>query len=165
MKQLHRKKNLVIGLGNPLSRDDAFGGMVLARLEEDQAGTTPLDADLVRADTDLLSQIDRFSEYIRVILVDAILDPSGNSRPPGTVVALEEKEFLSWPETASGAHQISPVVAVKLFRKLQPQANTRIALVGCCTDRVTMKRSEADELDERIVDEAVRLVRSLLSGP
>jgi hydrogenase maturation protease len=164
METPHGKSSLVIGLGNPLSRDDAFGPMVLDRLAQ-EVGAPPPDADLLQADTDVLSHIDRFPEYARVILVDTVLDPDGKTGPPGAVVVLEEEIFLAWPETSPGVHQMSPLLAVKLFRKLHPRARTRIALVAYCTDRLRVGSRERDTLKEHIIDAGVRLVRSLLSSP
>jgi len=156
------KRNLVIGLGSLLSRDDAFGPLVLDRLIRQKTDSLP-DADLVQADTDLINQIDRFSKYSRVILIDTVLDSEGAVGRRGDVVALEEDVFLTWPETSPSAHQFTPLVAVKLFRKLYRDAGTRITLVAYCTDRVVMGTPGSDALEEDTIDAGVRLVLSLLS--
>ena len=67
------KKTLLVGLGNPLSGDDGFGPCVLERLHAAGLDCVP-DVSLVDAGTDLLNYIESFSEYDRVVLIDAILD-------------------------------------------------------------------------------------------
>ena len=127
-------RTLVIGLGNPLMGDDAFGSRVIQRLRR-EASNSPLQADLVDAHTDLLGQIDQFPAYERVVLVDAILDPEQKVGSAGQVVLLEEQTMRTWPETSSSAHQLAPILAVRLFRRLHPHAATQILLVGLCTDK------------------------------
>ena len=70
---------------------------------------------------------------------------------------------MTWPETSPSAHQFTPIMAVKLFRKLYRAADTRITLVAYCTDRVAMRTSGNNPLEQHIIDAGVRLVRSLLS--
>ena len=150
------KKTLLVGLGNPLSGDDGFGPLLLKHLGE--AGNLPRDVSLVDAGTDLLNHIDSFSKYDRVVLLDAILDPEGKLGPPGRVAVLEEQSFLSWSETAQGVHQISPLVGIKLFRLLNPEARVEIRLVGLFVDRLSS--SPMYMTNERI-QEALEAVRSL----
>jgi hydrogenase maturation protease len=162
MKPPAGKRNLVIGLGSLLSRDDAFGLLVLDRLLQQKTDPLP-DADFIQADTDLLSQIDRFSQYPRVILIDTVLDPDGGLGHRGAVLAINEDVLLTWPETSPSAHQFTPLVAVKLFRKLYPAAHTRITLVAYCTDRVIIGNFGKNTLEEQIINAGIRLVGSLLS--
>ena len=162
MKPPAGKRNLVIGLGSLLSRDDAFGLLVLDRLLQQKTDSLP-DANFIQADTDLISQIDRFSQYSQVILIDTVLDPDGGLGHRGDVLAINEDVLLTWPETSPSAHQFTPLMAVKLFRKLYPAADTRITLVAYCTDRVVMGTSGSNALEDHIIDAGVRLVRSLLS--
>jgi hydrogenase maturation protease len=131
------EKKLVVGLGNPLSGDDRFGAQVLGLLHQNGTGLLP-GVSLSDAHTDLLSHMDDFAEYDRVVLVDAILDPEGKLGEPGRVLVLKEEAFLSWPETSPGVHQVSPLLAVKLFRLMHPEARTQITLVGLVVDRINL---------------------------
>jgi hydrogenase maturation protease len=164
MKAQVNKRSLVIGLGSPLSRDDAFGLLVVKRLTE-QTPAPPPEADFAFADTDLINQIDRLQAYSRVILLDIVLDPFAKIGRPGDVVLLHEDSFLAWPETSPSVHQLSPLLAIKLFRQLHPGAETRIALVACCVDRVAAGSPVGATPDEHIIEAATRLVLSLLSQP
>jgi hydrogenase maturation protease len=128
-----QKKVLIIGMGNPLSGDDGFGCRVLEILRNSE----PLpDTELQDAHTDLLGRLDHFAEYERVLLIDAILDPENKLGDAGRVLELEETEFLAWPELSESVHQMSPLLAVKLFRQLYPGSQVRITLIGLLVDRI-----------------------------
>jgi hydrogenase maturation protease len=147
----------IVGLGNPLSGDDAFGIQVIERLRRDQAGLPP-GAMLVDAHTDLLNRIEDFSEYARVLLVDAVLDPEGKLGLPGTVIVVDEERFGAFPETAESVHQMSPLLAVKLFRTLHPEAQTKITLIGLLVDRLSFRQCYADA--DRI-EEAAAIIKEI----
>ena len=124
------KPILVIALGNTLCGDDGFGPEVLARLRDDALLSARVE--LLLAGTDLVGTIDLFPCYERVVLIDAVLDPAR----AGTVQVFEEEALARWPAPAPSGHQLSPLVALGLFRALFPQATTQIGLVGLCVDRV-----------------------------
>jgi len=148
-------KRLVVGLGNPLAGSDAFGSAVLVRLRE--RGALPAGVALLDAHTDLLGQIDTFLAYDDVVLVDAVM---GAGRA-GNVAVFDERTFSSWPDSAASCHHLSPLLAVKLFRTLYPQAPTRLALVGFCTEEVTVGQG----LPETAVTSGVEAItRLLLAG-
>ena len=142
-------------MGNPLTVEDSFGLRVLQkiRLAADQP-----NIDLLDAHTDLLGYIDRFASYPLVVIVDALLDPNGILCSPGEVSTLEEVALLSLPDDSPSIHQISPVVALKLFRKLHPEATTRIFLVAYCTRAV----GYSGILDEAVVAQAASQVLRLV---
>lgn len=132
------KRTLVIGLGNPLLGDDAFGPRVIERLRLEAPGSLQ-DADLVDAHTDLLGQIDRFPAYEQVVLVDAILVPGERELHTGHVMLLDEETLQALSETSPSVHQLSPALAVKLFRRLHPHAATQIHLVGLYTSQASIE--------------------------
>ena len=129
MGQTRSPKTLILGLGNPLSGDDGFGAQVLGFLH--QEGTElPSHITLVDAHTDLLNHIESFADYDKVVLIDAILDVEGKMGKPGRIVVLCEEDFLSWSENSQSVHQMSPILALRLFRQLYPSAQTQISLVN-----------------------------------
>lgn len=110
--------SLVLGLGNRLSGADAFGPAVVDRLRDE----SPLPGvAIVDAGTDLIGWIARFAEYDRVVLVDAVAvdDPADAPRALPCVATVSEPTFSGWDTRSPGAHEISPLVAVRLFRALQ----------------------------------------------
>ena len=130
-----RKGILVIGLGNPLSGDDAYGHRVVKLLEAECPDL--LDrCDLIDAHTDLLGHLDSFGRYERVVLVDALLDPQQRFGAWGEVVTLGPEELDSLPDPVAGIHEVSPLTAIKLYKTLKPDSGTRFSLVALCTDRI-----------------------------
>jgi hydrogenase maturation protease len=155
---------LVIGLGNPLSGDDAFGTCVIDRLRRDFPDSV-LRVDFVDAHCDLLGQIDRFATYDRVVLVDAILDPHAQTGHSGDVIVMAEKTMQSLPESSGSAHQLSPLLTVKLFRSLNPEAATEILLVGLCTDAAGLSLGQDNPrrlLNEESISTGTRKVHELI---
>jgi hydrogenase maturation protease len=147
-------KWLVLGLGNPLAGADGFGPAVIEHL--DAAGGLPAGVELIDAHTDLLGHLDEFAERDHVILVDAMLsaDRSG-------IATFSEATFSTWDERSTGAHGMSAVMAVKLFRRLQEPGRSpqpRITLVALLV-------SEADfhlPLEPHVIGAGAEAVRSAL---
>lgn len=117
-------RRLVLGLGNPLVGEDGFGPAVIETLR--RRPDLPDGADLVDAGTDLLGQLDTLESYDEVVLVDVVIS-DGRA---GTIEVIEEATLTGWPDTSPSCHHVSPLLAVKLFRTLHPQASTRIKLVA-----------------------------------
>ena len=153
------KKKLLVGLGNLLSGDDCFGIQVIGQLQKDRpkymAGVS-----VVEAHTDLLNHIEDFSEYDCVVLVDAVLDPEKKLGEPGAVVTLDEEALQSFSEESHSVHQMSPLLAVKLFRTLHPEAQTQIFLIGLLVDQITHDLRYATA--ERIAEAAAGIHRMLI---
>jgi len=149
------KKTLLAGLGNPLSGDDGFGPRVIERLRE---SALPCGVTLLDAGTDLLNHIESFAEYEQVVLIDAILDPERKLGASGHVEIVEERAFSSWPETSQSVHQMSPLLGVRLFRTLHPEAKTEICLVGLFVDQVSLSPLY---LTPGRLDEAAAIILSL----
>jgi hydrogenase maturation protease len=110
---------LVLGLGNALAGADGFGPAVVQRLQE--AADLPAGVDVADVHTDLLSALDRFPSYDRVVLVDAVLDARGG------VAVVDEETFCRWDDRSPGVHHLSPVMAVNLFRRLQTSGSDPVS--------------------------------------
>jgi hydrogenase maturation protease len=109
---------LVLGVGNALAGADGFGPAVVERLRDEAAISGVAIAD---AGTDLLDWITRFADYQHVVLVDAVAvdDPADAPAPPPCVAIVKEQTFAGWDSGSPGAHEISPLLTVRLFRALQ----------------------------------------------
>jgi hydrogenase maturation protease len=155
------RTTLILGLGNPLSGDDIFGPKALEQLRQSEPKLPP-SITLIDAHTDLLNHIEDFTKYDSVLLIDAILDPEGKLGEPGKVVVLDESKLQSLPETSSSIHQMSPLLAVKLFRTLHPEAQqTQITLVGLIVDQLTSEPRYA--IADRIA-EAAAVVKTIFKN-
>ena len=144
------RRALSVAVGNELCGKDSFGARVLARLRDEPELVEC--ADLLLAHTDLLAQIERFSDYSEVVMLDAVLAPGQE----GQVLLFEEQELFSWPADAPSGHQVSPLLALRLFRALHPEAQTRIRLVGLCVEAIALGPSLPPP---GALDAAVELVR------
>lgn len=137
---------LVLGVGNPFSGADAFGPAVVARL---CAGSPMPGVDVVDAGTDLLGWIARFADYDHVVLVDAVaLDDRTDAPPARSVATVAEEALAAWNACSPGAHEMSPLAAVRLFRTLQRGAGGQrapsIQLVGLFVAETDFARSAGD---------------------
>jgi hydrogenase maturation protease len=119
---------LVLGVGNPLVGEDGFGGAVIEWLR--RRPDLPAGVDLVDAHTDLLAQVETLGSYDEVVLVDVVVGAGA----AGKIAVVDEETFMRWPEDSAGSHQISPLLALKLFRALHPQSATRLTLIALHTD-------------------------------
>lgn len=137
-RQGPRWPTLVVAVGNPLCGDDGFGPLVLRRLRE--LPEPARQADLLLAHTDLLAHLDRLAQHASLVLVDAVLDPTGGH----DVRVFEELELLTWPmDRDRTGHQISPLLALRLLRVLYPLLSVRIHLVGLCITEISLGRGLA----------------------
>jgi hydrogenase maturation protease len=139
---------LVLGLGNPLAGADAFGPGVVERLREEPPVAR---IDVADAGTDLLDWIARFADYDHVVLVDAVAvdDPSDAPAATPCVATVEEETFATWDASSPGAHEVSPLTSVRLFRTLQ-RANDivdvpSIQLVALFVDEAGFTRPPGDD--------------------
>jgi hydrogenase maturation protease len=158
MLQQAGRTTLIVGLGNPLSGDDIFGPKVLEQLHPSETQLLP-GTTLIDAHTDLLNHIEDFEKYDSVLLIDAILDPEGKLGEPGKVVILDEAKLQFLPETSQSVHQMSPLLAVKLFRTLHPEAQTQITLIGLIIDRLTAEPCYATPVR---IAEAAAFIRKII---
>ena len=107
------------------------------------------------AGTDLLGRLHLFDGREDVIIMDAVMDAG----IPGQVEVFAEETFSGWPETSTCGHQISPLLALKLFRILHPESRIGIRLVALCVDRITMTQGASQA---GAVRPGVQAVRRLL---
>jgi hydrogenase maturation protease len=147
---------LVLGLGNPLSGADAFGPAVIDRLRG--ATDLPPGVDLADAHCDLLAHLGRFDGVDTVVLVDSVIGPEGS-----TLAVIPEPIFSDWDDRSHGAHELSAIAAVKLFRVLQTRSRCEnrgpiITLVA----RFIREEDFGQPLTAEQVDAGAAAVRQLL---
>jgi hydrogenase maturation protease len=145
---------LVAGIGNPLQGADGFGPAVIEQLRRREMDL-PGRVELVDAHTDLLSCLDRFGACDGVVLVDALLGPG-----PRRVMVVGEQTFAEWDASSTGAHGLSALMAVQLFRRLQPGASTRFLLVGLVVQDI----APGSPLLDGEVDAGAQAVTRIIAG-
>ena len=156
------KRILVAGIGNIFLGDDGFGVEVVRRL----AGR-PLPGGVEVRDFGIRGMDLAYAlqeDYGLVVLVDAT--PRGGE--PGTVYLIEP-EIEDDGEATLDTHGMDPVKVIKLSRALGASP-TRTLVVGCEPQFVPGGEDYDEMLMElsgpvgAAVDEAVRLVESLVGG-
>ncbi len=114
---------LVLGLGNPLCRDDGLGVVAVAEIL--RRFVPPEGARILDGGTLGLSLLPHVEDAEDAILVDAIRDDA----PPGTLVRLEGAEVRPAVEARLSVHQVgvADLVAVAELRGRLPR---RLVLLG-----------------------------------
>jgi hydrogenase maturation protease len=151
---------LVAGIGNIFLGDDGFGCEVVRRLAERELPEGVEVRDFGIRGMDLAYAL--MEPYEAVVFVDAV--PRGEE--PGTVYLIEAG-VPDEGEVALDTHGMDPVSVIRLARVLGAEV-PRTLVVGC-EPKVILSGEDYDdmlmELSEpvqRAVDEAVKLVESVL---
>ncbi len=115
-------KTLVLGLGNPILRDDGVGWRVVQEVER-LVSRDEVECDCVALGG--LALMERLTGYARAILVDAIQTPGGTV---GQVWQLGPDDLPT--RHANGAHDASLRAALALGRHLGVALPTDILIIG-----------------------------------
>jgi len=100
---------LIIGLGNPLLRDDAVGLRVAQHVRAVLAGRE--DVEVVEEACGGLRLMERMVGFDRAILIDAIR----SGRPPGTVRTLDPHDMHT--QHSASAHDVNLPTALAFGRR------------------------------------------------
>lgn len=149
-------KTLVIGLGNPLLRDDSVGLHVVRAL------SSQFDADQnVHIGEDYwggLRLMERMIGYDRVIIVDAIL----TGQEPGTIHVLTPEDIPT--QRSASAHDVNLPTALEFGRRagahLPPLSE--ITLIGVEAADVQTFDESLSPILQRALPEAIATVMGLL---
>ena len=105
-------RTLVVGLGNPILRDDGVGWRVVEQVEANH-GASASDCEFDYLSLGGLALMERMIGYERVILVDAIQTVGGQ---PGAILRLDLAALPTL--NANAVHDVSLKTALDLGRKL-----------------------------------------------
>jgi len=149
-------KTLVLGLGNPLLRDDAVGLLVAEQLR-------PLLADQADIEVDLdywggLRLMERMVGFERAIVIDAIL----SGAEPGKLHILSPGELPT--QRSSSAHDVNLLTALKLGRQAGAvlPADERITLLAIEAVDTTNFGEELTPEVAAAIPEAIQTVLKML---
>jgi hydrogenase maturation protease len=126
MTEKNKKETLILGVGNPLRRDDGIGPEVIRLLvEKRDSYKLNADIDLVDGGTDGLGLIEYLKDYKKVIIVDAV----EMQLSPGTVKIFTPKEAVISINTDSlSTHGFGIAELIKLAAELD--INPELVIVG-----------------------------------
>jgi hydrogenase maturation protease len=150
-------KTLVLGLGNPLLRDDSVGLRVVQELRG-RLGDRP-ELDLSEDYWGGLRLMERMIGYDRVIVVDAMR----SGQPPGSVRRLGPDSLPT--QRSASAHDLNLPTALRLGRLAGAPlpADEHIVLIGVeAADVETFSEQLTDEV-QRALSEAVEMILAELA--
>lgn len=120
---------LVLGLGNPILSDDAFGVLAARQLKARLAGRTDVEVDEDYHGG--LRLMERLAGYDRAIIIDAIVT---GQHPPGTMLLLTADDMPT-QHTAS-AHDVNLPSALRLAVSLGLKMPKEIHVVAVEAEQV-----------------------------
>ena len=126
----------IIGVGNALMHDDAFGPLMVRRLERVGLARDRDDVELVDAGTAGFDLMHHLLGRARVILLDAVAARNGES--PGTVLVFEHDELLAMRRAGARASPHEPGIIAALQVAELAGALPHVTLVGVVPQDVGM---------------------------
>ena len=149
-------KTLVLGMGNPILRDDRIG---LRVIEELDAILSDSDVTLQTSTLAAMNLLECLIGFNRVILVDAI--QTGGE--PGSVYRLSPQDFIS-RHAIPHLHNVDFFRALTLTRGLIPNLPDDIVVVGIEAEDVSTFGEDLTPEVERSIPVAVGKILQLLKG-
>ena len=145
-------KTLVLGLGNPLLKDDSVGLRVAKMLREilPQNEQIEIDEDYWGG----LRLMERMIGFDRAIVIDAIV----SGKPPGTIQSLHPGDIPT--QRSASAHDVNLPTALQLGRHANahlPEDDQILLIAIEATDVLTFNEALSPEV-EAVVPAAVELV-------
>jgi hydrogenase maturation protease len=126
MTEKNKKETLILGVGNPLRRDDGIGPEVIRlMIENRKTYNLPYGIDFLDGGTDGLGLIEYLKEYNKVIILDAV----EMKLTPGTIkVFTPEEAILNINTDALSTHGFGIAELIKLAKQLD--INPELIIVG-----------------------------------
>ncbi len=130
MMEKNKRETLILGVGNPLRRDDGIGPKVIRRFTESRTKKNnsynlPPDVDLIDGGTDGLGLIEYLKDYKKVIIVDAI----ESGLVPGTIrVFTPEEAVININTDSLSTHGFGIAELIKLAKELN--INPELVIAG-----------------------------------
>lgn len=150
----NKKETLILGVGNPLRRDDGIGSKVIRLLKQNRANKKSryklsADIDLLDGGSDGLGLIEYLKEYKKVIIIDAV----EMKLAPGTIRVFTPREAVMTIKTDSlSTHGFGIAELIKLAKELD--INPELIIVGVQPEDVSfgekLSYSVASVLDKLI---------------
>lgn len=122
----NKKKILILGVGNPLRRDDGIGPKIIHLMEENKITyNLPPCTDFLDGGTDGLGLIEYLKEYKKVIIIDAV----EMKLEPGEIrVFTPEEAVININSDSLSTHGFGIAELIKLAKELD--INPELIIVG-----------------------------------
>ncbi len=156
------RKTLVLGLGNPILRDDGVGVRVAEMVKAALPSDAPVEVRQVSVGG--LTLMEAMVGYERVILVDAFHRRDGR---PGTThrLTLEELQAISPTQHIASPHDATLVTALEVGRRMGLPLPEEITIYAVEVENVTEFGEEPTPAVARAIPQVARAVLVELGLP
>ncbi len=143
---MNKKETLILGVGNPLRRDDGIGPEVIRRLTSGiHTYNLPAGTDLIDGGTDGLGLIEYLKEYKKVFLIDAV----DMGLPPGTVKIFTPAEaVLNICTDSLSTHGFGIAELIKFSKELD--INPELFIIGIQPENISIGEGLSESIEPRI---------------
>jgi hydrogenase maturation protease len=117
-------KTLIIGLGNPILRDDGIGIRIAEKIKHRLNGKK--DIEVIELSVGGLRLMEAMSGYDRVIIIDAVIT---GQNPPGTIYKLGIAD-LSMSLHTSSTHDTSLACAIESGKRMGMKLTSEVVIWG-----------------------------------
>ena len=133
-------KILVVGVGNPLLKDEGVGAHVVRRLS---CNVYPPFVRILDCGTDLLSLTSSFGDPEKIIIIDAVR----TGKKPGHVRKFQYSELQDMKSNMRSAHQLSMIEILKLLKHTYlKNSKCEIILIGIEPKIIELGTELSDEI-------------------
>lgn len=150
-------KTLVLGIGNPILRDDGVGLRVAQRVRAKVKGIDAIIEETSAAGADLL---DLLLGYEKVIIIDAI--QTGNGKP-GEIYRFTPDDLSFFPGVTC-SHTMGLPLLLRAGRRLGLAVPSQVTIIAIEAADVTSFGEECSPEVEQAIPRAVDLVLGELGG-
>lgn len=111
-------KTIIIGLGNPILKDDGVGAQVAYRLQTQLASWNSEDLSIIEASVGGLRLMESMQGFDRAFIIDAI--KSNNGAQPGTIyrMSLDDLRHISPTQHIASTHDTTLITAHQFGQKI-----------------------------------------------
>jgi len=154
---MNKKETLILGVGNPLRRDDGVGPEIIDLLFKGvNTPYLPPSVTIMDGGTDGLGLIEYFKEYKKVILIDAIL----MGMPPGTVKVFKPDDALFHICGDSlSTHGFGIPELIKFAKELNVLPN--LTIIGIQAENIEYGKGLSEPVKDNI-DDIINIITKLI---
>jgi hydrogenase maturation protease len=149
-------RTIVLGLGNPILRDDGIGPRIVYELQKQI-----VDPDIMLLEASLagMDLMETLVGYDRAIIIDAIRTGGGK---PGTIYQLTPDDLPPQRTDLTSQHQLGLLNALQLGKELSQPMPKKIVIIAVEAEDVHTFSEKLTPLVEQAVSQVVGIVLSEL---
>jgi hydrogenase maturation protease len=151
-------KTIVLGLGNPILRDDGVGNRVALELEDKLAQRQ--DITVMETSMSGLSLIDLLAGYDKAIIIDAIQTAAGKA---GQIYRLTPDAFNN-TRHASSPHDVNFATALELGNRLGMAMPKQILIYAIEVADTTTFSEKCTPAVSRAIPACIKMITKELNG-